>query len=76
MVNHGESTRSETLHFKDVPGVSCGDQQNGCHVVDIWKRKDLGVMDQLFKADISSRDTVFLALHAGNTSCPSIFRGF
>ena len=54
MMNHGHAhTRSEarkhspfvadqevdlTLHFKDIPGVSC----TRCHVRDVWRKRDLG----------------------------------
>jgi len=62
MMNHGHAhTRSEarkhspfaadqevdlTLHFKDIPGVSC----TRCHVRDVWRKRDLGDFDGSYVA--------------------------
>merc|ERR1712107_667230 len=72
LVNHDNSTHPVSLYFSDVVGLDC-DRQQGCHVVDVWRRRSMGSMT-MFEANITSRDSVFLVLDSSGSSCPAPFK--
>jgi alpha-galactosidase len=59
LMSHTEAEQSLTLHFADVPGLSC----SRCSVRDVWLREDVGVHNDRYTATgLAGHDSAFLIL--------------